>query len=338
MSEESPPLLDRATIDELVSALRATREEIARSVVGQREVVDQLLIALICGGHVLLEGAPGVGKTLIVRTLGIATGLTFSRVQFTPDLMPADITGGMSLLPDETGRSRLQFQEGPIFTQILLADEINRATPKTQSALLEAMQEKTVTAAGRTMTLPRPFFVLATQNPIENEGTYRLPEAQIDRFLFKSLVSFPNEDDLHGILDATVDAELPEPRRVLSGEQLLILQKLVRQVPTAWHVKRSVARFAVATQPHLADPDSPVGRYFRFGLSPRGAQSLVLAAKGHALLDGRYNVAFDDLEAVLAPTLRHRFQLNYEGEAEGIDSARLLTSLLEDQVRRATAA
>ncbi|MGD9739111.1 MAG: AAA family ATPase, partial [Bauldia sp.] len=235
MSEESPPLLDRATIDELVSALRATREEIARSVVGQREVVDQLLIALICGGHVLLEGAPGVGKTLIVRTLGIATGLTFSRVQFTPDLMPADITGGMSLLPDETGRSRLQFQEGPIFTQILLADEINRATPKTQSALLEAMQEKTVTAAGRTMTLPRPFFVLATQNPIENEGTYRLPEAQIDRFLFKSLVSFPNEDDLHGILDATVDAELPEPRRVLSGEQLLILQKLVRQVPTAWH-------------------------------------------------------------------------------------------------------
>ncbi len=335
IARDGATAVNRETIDRMVAALGRTREEIARSVMGQREVVDQLLIALICGGHVLLEGAPGVGKTLLVRTLGIATGLSFARVQFTPDLMPADITGGLALVPDESGRSMLRFQPGPIFTQILLADEINRATPKTQSALLEAMQERTVTAAGRTMELPRPFFVLATQNPIEMEGTYRLPEAQIDRFLFKSLVSYPSEDDLHGILDLTTGAEIVTPRQAIDAEQILLLQRLVREVPVAWHVQRAVARFAIATQPHLPGGSAEVMRYFRFGLSPRGAQSLVLAAKGHALLSGRYNVAFEDLEAVLSPALRHRFQLNYEGEAEGVDPARVLAGLLSDQVRKA---
>jgi MoxR-like ATPase len=334
-SETRSDELDTAALERLLDALRRTRDEIARTVIGQREVVDQLLIALISGGHVLLEGAPGVGKTLLVRTLGVAAGLSFARVQFTPDLMPADITGGMTLVPDETGRSKLQFQAGPIFTQILLADEINRATPKTQSALLEAMQERTVTAAGRTMELPRPFFVLATQNPVEMEGTYRLPEAQIDRFLFKSIVNYPGEDELDGILDLTTGVTQHVPQQVLNAEDMLLLQRLVRQVPMAAHVRRTIARFALATQPGLPGSAPAVQKYFRFGLSPRGAQALVLAAKGNALLSGRYNVSFDDLRAVVAPTLRHRFQLNYEGEAEGIDANALLAWLLDTETKKA---
>jgi len=334
-NQSAAPIVGKEDIDRLVEGLNRTRAEIARAVVGQSDVVDQLMIALISGGHVLLEGPPGVGKTLLVRTLGIAAGLSFARVQFTPDLMPADITGGMTLVPDDSGRSKLQFQAGPIFTQILLADEINRATPKTQSALLEAMQEHTVTTAGRTMALPSPFFVLATQNPVEMEGTYRLPEAQIDRFLFKSLVNYPGEDDLHGILGLTTGRAVVSPSQVLDADQILTAQRLVRDIPIAWHVERAVARFAIATQPHLPSAAPMVARYFRFGLSPRGAQAMVLAAKGHALLSGRYNVAFEDLEAVLAPTLRHRFQLNYEGEAEGIDPAEIFSQLLADQVARA---
>src|SRR5262249_50671698 len=254
---------------------------------------------------------------------------------FTPDLMPADIGGGLALVPDERGQTKASYQAGPIFTQLLLADEINRATPKTQSALLEAMQERTVTAAGRSMALPRPFFVLATQNPIEMEGTYQLPEAQIDRFLFKSVLAFPSEHELDNILDLTTGATQAVPLQVLTVDDILAGQKLVRSVPIAAHVRRTVARFVRRTQ--LDDPEvsADVKRYIRSGISPRGAQSLVLAAKGHALLAHRYNVSFDDLRAVLRPTLRHRFQLNFEGEADEVDAEALLMRLFEETIREA---
>jgi MoxR-like ATPase len=325
-----------ADLEHLLDALAMARSEMAKAVVGHAEVIDQLLIALICEGHVLLQGAPGVGKTLLVRTLGAATGLSFSRVQFTPDLMPADITGGLALIPDEQGRTRAQYQAGPIFTQLLLADEINRATPKTQSALLEAMQERTVTAAGRSMALPRPFFVLATQNPIEMEGTYQLPEAQIDRFLFKSVLAFPSEDELDRILDLTTGTAQPALAQVLAESDILRGQALVRSVPIASHVRRAVARFVQRTQVDGAQTDRDVKQYVRFGISPRGAQCLVLAAKGHALLQRRYNVSFDDLRTVLLPALRHRFQLNYAGEADEVDAEAMLSRLFDQSAREAS--
>jgi MoxR-like ATPase len=326
---------DAAGLQNLLAALSRARAEIAKAVVGHRDVIDQLLIALICEGHVLLEGTPGIGKTLLVRTLGAVTGLNFARIQFTPDLMPADITGGLTLVPDEQGRTRAQYQAGPIFTQLLLADEINRATPKTQSALLEAMQERTVTAAGRSMDLPRPFFVLATQNPIEMEGTFQLPEAQIDRFLFNSVMTFPSEDELDGILDLTTGATPVVPAQVLSAEDILYGQVLARSVPIAGHVRRAVAHFVRRTQIDGAESPADVKRYIRFGISPRGAQCLVLAAKGHALLQHRYNVSLDDLRAVLLPTLRHRFQLNYAGEADEIDAEAMLCRVFDDAIRGA---
>jgi MoxR-like ATPase len=326
---------DAVALEQLLDALSRARVEIAKAVVGHRDVVDQLLIALICEGHVLLEGTPGVGKTLLVRTLGTTTGLSFARIQFTPDLMPADITGGLALVPDEQGRTRAQYQAGPIFTQLLLADEINRATPKTQSALLEAMQERTVTTAGRSMNLPRPFFVLATQNPIEMEGTYQLPEAQIDRFLFNSVMAFPSEEELDDILDLTTGTTRVAPMQVLSADDILRGQALARSVPIAGHVRRAVARFVRRTQIDSAEAPADVKRYMRFGVSPRGAQCLVLAAKGHALLQHRYNVSFDDLRAVLLPTLRHRFQLNYAGEADEIDAEAVLCRVFEEAVREA---
>jgi MoxR-like ATPase len=308
-----------------LAGLARLRAEVSRVVLGQDEIVEQLLTGLICGGHVLLEGAPGLGKTLLVRTVAVAAGLQFSRIQFTPDLMPADVTGTMVLLRDEQGGSRMEFQPGPIFAQLLLTDEINRATPKTQSALLEAMQEHTVTAAGRTLALPEPFFVLATQHPIEMEGTYVLPEAQVDRFLFKILIPFPSEDVLDSIFEQTTGSAAPQPRRVLGPEEVLLLQELVRAVPVASHVRRAVARFVLATHPGQPQAGREVQRFVRFGVSPRGGQSLLLAAKGRALLDGRYNVSFADLEAMLLPALRHRFQLNFEGEADGsVDAEELL--------------
>ncbi len=326
---------DAAALEQLLNALSRARTEIAKAVVGHRDIIDQLLIALICEGHVLLEGTPGIGKTLLVRTLGAVTGLSFARIQFTPDLMPADITGGLALVPDEHGRTRAQYQAGPIFTQLLLADEINRATPKTQSALLEAMQEHTVTAAGRSMELPRPFFVLATQNPIEMEGTFQLPEAQIDRFLFNSVMAFPSEEELDGILDLTTGTTRVTPAQVLSADGILHGQALARSVPIAGHVRRAVARFVRRTQIDGAEAPADIKRYLRFGISPRGAQCLVLAAKGHALLQHRYNVSIDDLRAVLLPTLRHRFQLNYAGEADEIDAEAMLSRVFEEAIREA---
>ncbi len=327
------PNIDQAALDKALAGLQRLRHEIGRVVLGQEEVVDQLLIGLVSGGHVLLEGAPGLGKTLLVRTVSVAAGLQFARVQFTPDLMPADVTGTMVLLRDEQGSGRLEFQPGPIFTQLLLADEINRATPKTQSALLEAMQEHTVTAAGRTWPLPRPFFVLATQNPIELEGTYLLPEAQLDRFLVKIVMPLPTEDVMDAILDQTTGQGLATPEHVLDAEDILALQRLVRDVPVAAHVRRGVARFLLATHPEGETASSEVKRYVRFGVSPRGGQSLLLASKAHALLRGRYNVSFEDLRAMLRPTLRHRFQLNFEGEADpNVNAERLLEQVFERHV------
>ncbi len=319
---------DAAELQRAVAGLLELRAEIGRVVLGQDDVIDELLIGLVSGGHVLLEGAPGLGKTLLVRTAATAAGMQFARVQFTPDLMPADVTGTTMLLRDDQGGGRLEFQPGPIFTQLLLADEINRATPKTQSALLEAMQEHTVTAAGRSMPLPEPFFVLATQNPIELEGTYVLPEAQLDRFLVKVLLPYPGEEVLDNILEQTTGAGLAEPRQVITPEDVLVLQRLVREVPVAAHVRRAVARFLLTTHPEGAGADEDVRRFVRFGVSPRGGQALLLAAKAHALLQGRYNVAYADLRRVLLPTLRHRFQLNYEGEANpDVNAEELLARL-----------
>ncbi|HEY4199308.1 MAG TPA: MoxR family ATPase [Devosiaceae bacterium] len=330
---------ERATIgaeqmNQLLDRLRRCRQEIGKAVIGQANVIDELLIALIGGGHVLLEGVPGVGKTLLVRTIATVAGLQFSRVQFTPDLMPADITGSF-VLDAANGGAAIQFRPGPIFTQMLLADEINRATPKTQSALLEAMQEHTVTVGGQTMMLPRPLFVLATQNPIEMEGTYQLPEAQIDRFLMKSVVAFPTENELDAILDLTTGTAQGTPQAIITPADILALQELTRAVPIASHVRRAVARFVLATQPASPGASPRVTQYVRFGVSPRGAQSVVLAAKAHALLDGRYNVSFSDLQAVLLPALRHRLQLSFEAIADGISTESILQETFERAVEAA---
>ena len=321
-----------AALEQQLAKLQRARDAVAQKVFGHEEVIDQLLISLMCGGHVLVEGAPGLGKTLLVRTSGTVCGLKFARIQFTPDLMPADITGTMILIHDDLGKTHTKFQAGPIFAQMVLADEINRATPKTQSALLEAMQEQTVTAAGKVYDLPKPFFVLATQNPIEMEGTYILPEAQIDRFFFKVVIPYPPEDVLDTILDKTTGIEEAEVEQVLSPEEILHLQSLTRQVPMASHVRQAIVRFVLYTQPDGKDASKEVERYIRFGVTPRGAQALILAAKAHALLQGRYNVSFNDLRATLVPALRHRFQLNFEGSAEGVSSERLLQRVFERAV------
>jgi MoxR-like ATPase len=319
-------------LDSQIELLQRARGAVAEVVFGQESAVDELLISLMAGGHVLLEGAPGLGKTLLVRTVGTVCGLTASRIQFTPDLMPADITGTMVLLQDSTGRTRSRFQHGPIFAQMVLADEVNRSTPKTQSALLEAMQEGTVTAAGRVHELPKPFFVMATQNPIEMEGTYTLPEAQLDRFLFKVDMPYPPEDVLDIILDRTTGARVNVAPQVLDPRDILNLQRLTRSVPMATHVRAAVVRLVLATQPGDAKTVEKVRRYVRFGVTPRGAQSLIIAAKARALMDGRFNVSIKDLHAVLRPALRHRFRLNFEGIADGIDPEALLEEVFQRTV------
>jgi MoxR-like ATPase len=294
--------------------------EVGKYIVGQQEVVRHTLICLVAGGHALLEGVPGLGKTMLVRTLARVLDLEFARIQFTPDLMPADIVGTDILEEAEDGRREFRFQPGPVFTNLLLADEINRATPKTQSALLEAMQERTVTVANRSYPLDPPFLVLATQNPIEMEGTYPLPEAQVDRFLFKINVAYPSTGELVEILNRTTGEAEPEVEVVADGAAVLGMGALARQVPVASPVADYAARLTMATHPEAEDAPDVVRQYVRYGASPRGAQALILGGKVTALLAGRYNVALDDLRTVAPAALRHRILLNFEGQAEGVST------------------
>jgi MoxR-like ATPase len=313
--------------DEFRQSADAVISELNKVIVGQSEVMRLVLIGVISGGHVLLEGVPGLGKTTLIRALGETLHLSFSRIQFTPDLMPADITGTTIMEDDDNGRRAFRFQPGPIFANLVLADEINRATPKTQSALLEAMQEKTVTAGKQTHKLEKPFFVLATQNPLEMDGTYPLPEAQLDRFMFKVFVKYPTATELVAILGRTTGSTVATLSQVVNGLRLIEMGDLVRNVPVASHVSEYIARLVVATQPEHGTTDL-VQKYVRYGSSPRGAQSIMLGSKINALLSGRYNVSFDDVKAVAPAALRHRMLINFEGQAEGIDADRVITELL----------
>ena len=316
-------------VSEFVNAYQSLRAEVGKIIVGHNEVVGQVLIGLFAGGHVLLEGVPGLGKTLLIKTLAESLELSFSRIQFTPDLMPGDIIGTNIIVEDAEQRKHFQFQRGPIFGHILLADEVNRATPKTQSALLEGMQEGNVTVSGAAHPLPSPFFVLATQNPIEMEGTYPLPEAQLDRFVFKLRVRYPALEELTEIIDRTTRPREVEVQRVMTGPQVLTFRELVREVPLASHVRDLASLIVLASHPQWDRAPEAARRFIRYGASPRGAQALVLGAKVRALAEGRYNVSVEDLRAMAAPALRHRIILNFEGEAEGVESDTLISQLVE---------
>ena len=305
-------------------------EEIAKDIIGQKEVVNQTLIAIIAGGNVLLEGVPGVGKTRLVRSLGQALSLPFSRIQFTPDLMPADVTGTNVIEKDKDGQNRLVFQRGPIFSSIILADEINRATPKTQSALLEAMQEHKVTAGGNTYTLEEPFFVLATQNPIEQDGTYPLPEAQTDRFMFKLIMEFPAIDELTSIVNITQATMAEQAQAVITGEELLKMRESAKEIPVMDDVMNYAMKLVTATHPELPGAADITKKYIRFGASPRAGQALITAGKVKALMDGRYNVAYEDINTLAYPVLRHRIKLSFEAMTEKVTVDEVIGKLIDE--------
>lgn len=317
------------TLEQFHESASAIMREVGKIIVGQDEVIKFVLICVISGNHALLEGVPGLGKTTLIRALATALRLKFSRIQFTPDMMPADVTGTTVMEENEEGRRQFRFQEGPLFANLVLADEINRATPKTQSALLEAMQEKTITVGNRTYKLEPPFFVLATQNPLEMEGTYPLPEAQLDRFMFRIDVSFPSSEELVSILTRTTGSLSEELSSVADGERILEMGRLARNIPVASHVMEAVARLIVSSHPDHEGATEKVKRYVRYGSSPRGAQSMILGAKLNALLAGRFNVSFDDVRAVAKASLRHRLLLNFEGQAEGITTDSVVEELVE---------
>ena len=310
-------------------------QQISRVIVGHDDIVHGILTCLFVGGHCLLEGVPGLGKTLLVRTLSQTLDLDFSRIQFTPDLMPADILGTNMIIEDQSGKREFQFQKGPIFTQICLADEINRATPKTQSAMLETMQEKSVTISGNVYQMTPPFFVMATQNPIEQEGTYPLPEAQLDRFFFKLLVGYSNRAELNTIVERTTQKLVIEPDKVMDGAEIVQWQQLIREVIVASHVQDYLVRLTLATHPEGPFSLPETNQYLRWGSSPRGAQTLALAAKVQALLAGRFNVSFEDVRRVFLPAMRHRVILNFEAEAEGIEPDKVLLDILQQVPEKA---
>lgn len=307
----------------------AIKDEIGKMIVGHVDIIEGVITSMIAGGNVLLEGVPGLGKTMLVRTLSETLGLKFSRLQFTPDLMPSDILGTTVLAEAEDGSKHFRFERGPIFANIVLADEINRATPKTQSAMLEAMQEKSVTIGKETMMLEQPFFVLATQNPLEMEGTYPLPEAQLDRFLFKLVVRFPSLDELHTIMDRTTQRESPEINEVIDQDRLMQMKMFARDVPVARHVQDYALRLLKGTHPDSDNALDITKRFVRFGSSPRGAQAMLVSSKVRAMMDGRFNVSAEDIRKSAVPALRHRIILNFEGEAEGVDTDEILAEIIK---------
>ena len=326
MNNPTLPTITPERYAEIASAIEA---EVGKVIVGQTDLVRTVVMCLLAEGHALLEGVPGLGKTMLLKTLSQVVELPFSRVQFTPDLMPADIVGTQILEEDESGHKSFQFRSGPIFASFVLADEVNRASPKTQSALLEAMQERSVTAGGLTRMLPRPFLVMATQNPLEMEGTYPLPEAQLDRFLLKALVPFPTAEDLVTVLERTTGDGLVTPSIVADQPTLLAMIELTRQVPIASHVLRHAVDLIVGSHPDQATAPARVKQYVRFGASPRGAQALVLAGKVRALWDGRPNVSIDDIRAIAPAALRHRLVVGYEATADGVSADQIVGDLLE---------
>ena len=321
--------------EEFAARYKAVREQIGRVIVGQSDIVHGVLTCLFVGGHCLLEGVPGLGKTLLVRTLAQTLDLDFSRIQFTPDLMPADILGTNMVVETPEGKRAFEFQKGPIFTQICLADEINRATPKTQSAMLETMQEKKVSIAGKVFPMQPPFFVMATQNPLEQEGTYPLPEAQLDRFFFKLVVGYSTREELTEIIDRTTRGVTIEPEKVMDGAEIVKWQQLVREVIVAPHVQDYIVRLTLATHPQGAHATESTNQYLRWGSSPRGAQTVTLAAKVRALLAGRFNVSFDDVRRVFLPAMRHRVILNFEAQAEGIEPDQVLVDVVQNVPEKA---
>ena len=320
-------MADREEVEEMLLKMRQCEEEIGKVIIGQREVVHEIMLAILADGNVLLEGVPGLGKTQLVKTISRVLSLSFSRIQFTPDLMPADVTG-TNIIVRENDNNVFRFEEGPVFANIVLADEINRATPKTQAAMLEAMQEKTVTVGKHTYKLPSPYIVLATQNPIENEGTYPLPEAQLDRFIFKINMDFPTLDELKSIMDITVTNKKVELDKILNEEHIIRMRELIRDIPMAEAVQEYALKIVIGTHPELAGASEEVKKYLSAGASPRAAQAIFLTAKARAFLDGRYNVSFEDVESVALPALRHRVIPGFEAVSDGISVDDILIKMI----------
>lgn len=321
--------MDEKQLQEMIEKVKNCEAEIGKGIIGQRNIIRQVLLAILADGNVLLEGVPGLGKTELVKAISKVMSTSFSRIQFTPDLMPADVTG-TNLIIKEEGNNVFQFEAGPVFANIVLADEINRATPKTQSALLEAMQEKTVTVGKTTYELPQPFMVLATQNPIENEGTYPLPEAQLDRFLFKLLVEFPSKQELKEIMDITVTNEKAELTSIMTGEDILAIRNVIRDMPVADAVMDYALSIVVATHPENKEAPEITKKYIQTGASPRAAQAIVKTAKARAFMEGRFNVAFEDIQFVAYPALRHRLALNFEAVSEGVNADAVISDILKE--------